>query len=243
MNHFRFLIFFILSSSLLANNNPLDKLALKYGTDKSSQSHNYTKLYDTYFSSMRNEPIRFLEIGILNGSSALMWENYFGNASLYFIDIDEKSIYSAQKALSTRSHCYKVDQSNVNSLLSFTQQSGGNFDIILDDGGHTMQQQITSFKTLFPFLKENGVYIIEDLHTSFWKNWGGSGTQTNPKADNATTIGYLKELLTDINIIGGYTGCADTEKCPTNLKNNLTYLQQHILSMHFYNSVCFIFKH
>lgn len=243
MNRFELLIFFTQASTLFAISNPLDQLALKYGTDKSSQSHNYTKLYDKYFSSMRGEPICFLEIGILNGSSAHMWEDYFENASLYFIDIDDKSVNSAQRALSSRSHCYKVDQSNAEALLRFAQHTKANFDIILDDGGHTMQQQIISFKTLFPFLKENGVYIIEDLHTSFWKNWGGSGSQTNPKADNTTTIGYLKELLTDINIIGGYTGCADTDKCPISLKNNLTYLQQHISSIHFYNSICFIFKH
>ena len=67
------------------------------------------------------------------------------------------------------------------SLIQFIQQSGGDFDIILDDGGHKMDQQITSFRVLFPILKSGGVYIIEDLGTSYLLEWGGYGTKPNPK--------------------------------------------------------------
>jgi hypothetical protein len=48
-------------------------------------------------------------------------------------------------------------------------------DFILDDGSHIMSHQITSFETLFPWLKDGGVYACEDTHTSIWGGWGGGG--------------------------------------------------------------------
>lgn len=105
-----------------------------------------------------------------------------------------------------------------------------------------MEQQITSFKVLFPFVKEGGVYAIEDLHTSYWRTHGGHGTLENPKAKKGSTIFFLQQLIHDLNFIGAKTGCADKTKCPEPVFNELNYYQQHIKSIHFYDSMCFIFK-
>ncbi len=238
-----FLLFFLLCiTPSFTISNDLNNLALKYGTDKNSTIHNYTEIYEPYFQKIQHASLRFLEIGIAGGASARMWEAYFDNAALFFLDIEPKAVSDIQQKLSQRSRCFICDQENQKELLHFIEQSGGKFDVIIDDGGHTMQQQITSFKALFPSLNKNGIYIIEDLHTSFWQQYGGTGSQTNPEAGPQTTLHFLKELVIDVNTIGGYTGLGDFSKCPSSINEKLSYFQQHIKSIHFYNSLCFIFK-
>ena len=125
---------------------------------------------------LEDKPIKFLEIGIFEGASVKLWEEYFKNADLHFIDITFQNI----KHFSNRSHYHLCDQENPESLQAFIQKTGGDFDLIIDDGGHTMKQQITSFVTLFPYLKSGGIYIIEDLHTSYWSwfpRWSLSQTR------------------------------------------------------------------
>ena len=226
------------------NKSELDQLAIKYGTDKSSKWHNYAPTYDKYFNSVRNFPLKFLEIGSGGGCSAHMWEQYFTNADLHFIDNTSDFVKNYQSTAPDRSHCYLVDQANEESLIQFIQQSGGDFDIILDDGGHKMDQQITSFRVLFPILKSGGVYIIEDLGTSYLLEWGGYGTKPNPKTGPGTTISFLQQLIDEIN---SFTVkpcqlpwfCADFRKYN---QNDLTYYQQHIESIHCYNCMVIIFK-
>ena len=48
----------------------------------------------------------------------------------------------------------------------------GPFDIVIDDGGHFMDDIISSFKTLLPHVRAGGTYIVEDLHTSYWAEYG-----------------------------------------------------------------------
>src|SRR5205085_1265677 len=86
----------------------LDKIALEAGTDKSSAYHNYTRVYSEYFSKYQNSPIKFLEIGIQYGNSVKLWERYFPNAELHFIDIDPKPILY----FSDRAHYHFIDQTD-----------------------------------------------------------------------------------------------------------------------------------
>ncbi len=127
------------------------------------------------------------------------------------------------------------------------KKNGVFFDIILDDGGHTMKQQITSFKILYPFVKKGGIYIIEDLHTSYWKNafgacFGGNETLISPQAGAGTTINFLQSLVNDINFGGARTACSDPEKYKTTLGEELTIYQKEISHIIFYPGICFIFK-
>ena len=213
----------------------MDKLALAAGLDKSSSFHHYTKVYSQYFKDVRNEPLKFLEIGIGEGNSAKFFENYFPLADLYFIDNTDEYI----KYYSDRSKYFFIDQSDILSLQSFAVEEGP-FDIILDDGGHTMTQQINSFLALFPFIKPGGLYIIEDLHTSYWQQFGGSGNCS--KADEGTTVGFLKSLVDQVNFCGSVSGCADADKFHPGVETLMTYVRDNIQSIRFYTSVCIIEK-
>jgi hypothetical protein len=177
-----------------------------------------------------------LEIGFANGASARMWEEYFPNARLYYIDIQQQCIDICNRLLLKRSSCHLVDQGKKEDLLNFITTIEGEFDIIIDDGGHTMQQQITSFKALFPFIKKGGFYIIEDLHTSYWGpehgNYGGYGSPKHPLAGPGTTIRFLQNLIDDIN----FRGASDYQA------TNLSFYAQHIYTLLFYPSLCVIGK-
>jgi SAM-dependent methyltransferase len=107
------------------------------------------------------KPIRILEIGIYNGDSLKLWNNYFRQASVFGIDIEPKNEYDTDIVKT-----FVADQANRSQLQSFIDTHGGDFDIIVDDGGHYMEQQQVSFGFLFPFVKPGGYYVIEDLHTS-----------------------------------------------------------------------------
>lgn len=213
----------------------MDALALSAGTDKSSDFHNYTRIYSQYFNHYKNEPIKFLEIGIYKGNSVKFWEDYFPHAELHFIDIRPENILYH----SARSHYHFIDQTHTKKLKTFAEQYGP-FDVILDDGGHTMDQQIISFKALFSSVKPGGLYIIEDLHTSYWREYGGSGTLE--KANSRTAVGYLKKLVDQINFAGAASGCADVQKLPERIKGQMNELRKSIEAIHFYTSLCIIEK-
>ena len=222
------------------NYRELDKLAITLEPlgDKGSNWHNYTKIYSLYFAPIKNEPLRLLEIGIYKGASVILWENYFPNAELHFIDIT----LANSKYSSKRSHYHLADQSNSQQLLNVVSNINGKFDIIIDDGGHTMQQQIVSFTTLFPSLKSGGMYIIEDLHTSYWSNYGGDGSIQNPKAGPSTAIQFFKNLIDDVNFVGARTQKANHDLDLSSIQNELSLYRKEILGIHFYDSLCIVIK-
>lgn len=70
----------------------MDELAIAANTDKSSRHHNYTRVYPKYFASIRLDQLTLLEFGLYMGHSAKMWEQYFPNANLHFVDITDKKV-------------------------------------------------------------------------------------------------------------------------------------------------------
>jgi hypothetical protein len=129
----------------------------------------YLDIYDGLMGPWMGKPVRFLEIGVYKGGSLRMWRDFFSPAaSLTFLDIDP-----ACKALEIPGTEIRIgDQTDVPFLQSVAAARGP-FDIIVDDGGHKMDQQMTSFRTLWPHLADGGLYIVEDVHTSYWPGFGG----------------------------------------------------------------------
>lgn len=237
--------------------NDLDELAIQFNTDKGPQDHNYTKIYDRLFSSLKNDSISFLEIGFFHGQSARMWDAYFKNAkNLDFIDITHNA-YSHFYNLSDRCTLSMVNQEIPEELSNFMASRTEGYDIIIDDGGHTMNQQIVSFKCLFPYLKKGGIYIIEDLHTAYFNSFGGLYSSSHNvgsefKADmssfghvlykNSNTIQFLQDMIHYVNYRGARTWCADINKTSESITNEIDSLYRDIESIQFYNSLCIIRK-
>jgi 23S rRNA U2552 (ribose-2'-O)-methylase RlmE/FtsJ len=130
-------------------------------TDKAMAVHGFVEPYEYFFLPFKNSPIKFFEIGIAKGGSLKMWRDYFPNAMVYAIDINDCSQFESERVKT-----FIADQSDRSKLQTFIDKYGSDFDIILDDGGHSMDQQQISFGFLFKHVKPGGYYVIEDVHTS-----------------------------------------------------------------------------
>jgi len=184
--------FQIEKSKIMSNvivNSVLDKLAIEHKSDKSSRYHNYAVKYERILQPFRESFTSVLEIGVAQGQSIKMWADYFPNAIIHGADISPASQICEEYSDRVKFHI--LDQRDEAQLKNLEQFSP--FDFIIDDGNHWWMEQILTFKTLFPYLKQDGIYICEDTTTSYWKEYGN-----NP----ITAIEYFKTLVDDVHLRG-----------------------------------------
>jgi len=129
----------------------------------------YFEFYHRHLQRYRGKAPKMVEIGVQNGGSANLWRKYLGDgAEIVGVDIDP-----ACRALEREGfEIWIGDQEDQNFWKAFRRKHPA-VDIILDDGGHTMRQQVQTFKSLFPALNESGTYICEDTHSSYFPTHGG----------------------------------------------------------------------
>ena len=183
----------------------------------------YLPLYHRHFEKYKlkaspENKVHLLEIGVQNGGSLDMWSAYFGaeNCIIYGLDVDP-----ACKALERDNiKIFIGDQVNKEFLLDLKSKIPP-LDIIVDDGGHLMQQQIVSLETLYDHVKFGGVYLCEDTVTSYWPNYGGG--LNNP----ATFIEHTKKIIDHLT---GYPQVGANSMART------------CLSIHYYDSMVFFEK-
>jgi hypothetical protein len=143
--------------------NQMYELGMKYGTDKVTH-HEYHITYEPVLKPFYSETGCMLEIGILEGASLSLWKDIFPNAFIYGMDIGKN--YSGD-----RYRIMRGDQSKESDLIQLRSQlADKSVFFINDDGSHVPEHQLLTFNTLFPLLKEGGIYIIEDIETSYWRN-------------------------------------------------------------------------
>jgi len=171
----------------------LNQLARLYGSDKCG-GHHYTQHYELLMKSRRKERLTVLEIGIggysdhlRGGESLRMWKAYFPYSQIVGIDLFPKSGLAEK-----RIHIRQLDQTDVEGIVSLSEEFGG-FDIVIDDGSHVNNHVILTFRTLFPLLKTNGLYIIEDTQTSYWPTYGGG------LHSDGTIMAYFKNSIDGLN--------------------------------------------
>jgi hypothetical protein len=98
-----------------------------------------------------------------------MWQRYFGPlAKIVGIDIDERCMSHEAPGISVRIGDQKDEQFLQNVIDEF-----GVPDIVLDDGSHRMHDISATFEFLYPKMPKNGIYLVEDLHTAYWDEYGG----------------------------------------------------------------------
>jgi hypothetical protein len=145
----------------------------------------YLDVYERHFHKYRGRQLNLLEIGVSHGGSIQLWKKYFGpQVNIYAIDVNPE--------------CKKFEEENVKIFIG--SQSDKTFlqdvlkqiprmDVIIDDGGHTMIQQIVSFETLYMHVVDGGLYLVEDTHTSYWFEFRGGLKKRN------TFVEYSKNLI------------------------------------------------
>jgi len=139
----------------------------------------YFEIYERHLNMYRGKPVNLIEVGVQKGGSLEMWSDYFGgSANITGIDIDPECTN------------LKYDANNINVVIG--DQGSGEFwdqflssyknpiDIFIDDGGHTMDQQILTFEKVFAKMPIGSIYICEDCHTSYMPhNGGGYGVKSS----------------------------------------------------------------
>ena len=150
----------------------------------------FLKIYDFYFNPFKKKKINILEIGIDTGNSLRFWKNYFSKKS-NIIGLDIKKYNFKDKNIFT----FQGRQEDIFFLSQITKKFK-KFDIIIDDGSHNCKDIIKSFNYFFNYLNNDGIYIVEDLQTSYFPRY--SGSRINLKK-NHTTMNFLKNLTDSIN--------------------------------------------
>jgi hypothetical protein len=174
----------------------MDHLGALYGGDKWGCMNSFGPHYEQHLSSMRSDPVRVLEIGIggfefeaLGGGSLYLWQRFFPRGLIYGLDIFKKTGVTGP-----RIRTIQGDQSD-RAFLTEMAEAIGPFDVIVDDGSHVNEHVRASFETLFPYVRPGGYYVIEDLQTAYWPEFGGELPPGSPR----TTAGLLKDIIDQIH--------------------------------------------
>ncbi len=197
----------------------------------------YIGQYEEKFKSYKDEKIRILEIGIQNGGSLEIYGKYFQNAELILgCDIDEKCL-----ELTYQEPNIQVIVGDATDEITYKKIAVySEFDIIIEDGSHTSSDIVKTFCKYFSRLKDGGVFIIEDLHCSYWKEFDGG--LFHP----LSAINFFKRLVDVIN--QEHWGISKKrgwilKLFSLNYGVDLDALQlENIHSLEFVNSMCFIKK-
>lgn len=179
---------------------------------------NYPEIYDQYFSKYRGTDVTFLEIGISHGGSLKFWREYFGeNANIYAVDVNPncKQFECGKTKIFIGSQEDPVFLENLKAQIP-------PLDILLDDGGHTMKQQIVTFNKLFDHVKSNGFYVCEDIHTSYMQSYGGK------LKGKKTFVEFCKNHIDDIH--GWFISGTARQK-------HMTNITKAVWSIHFHDSI------
>jgi len=198
----------------------LCELGLKYHTDKSPISsyelrHSYTMLYDFIFGKIKYDNIKIGEIGIWKNASLKCFREYFPNAEIYGFEFILTLIDEAKKDNLEKTYYYYLDEAIPETIQKSFQESGGNFDIIIEDGSHFFEHQINVILNIIPYLKPGGVLIIEDIFKSI--NESDFEEKITPISKYFHSISFVE---TNHNL--QYTGGWDNDKLLVLYRNNLS---------------------
>jgi len=162
------------------NSSELCEIGKKYDTDKSSQRNNvsnirhchpYTLFYNDLFKNKRDKKLKIAELGILDGSSLLMWKEYFENAEIYGFEYDNNFINNFKQNFNNdRVTLSNIDVTNKYSIIEAFNELNILYDIIIDDSTHQFEDQINVIENTYQYLKPGGILIIEDIFKLYNEN-------------------------------------------------------------------------
>ncbi len=184
--------------------------------------NHYIEIYDQYFSKYRNTEVVMLEIGLSQGGSIDMWKEYFGpKLTIYGVDINPNN-----KSFEEPNVKIFIGSQSDKSFLNDLKTKVPKLDILIDDGGHTMEQQINTFEVMFDQVKPGGIYLCEDVQTSYLKLFYGKYKGKN------TFIEYSKNFIDQQHAWFS----------EDNSKLKVDSLTRNIKAIHYYTNMVFIEK-
>lgn len=149
----------------------------------------YFPVYHRHLARYRGTGVSVVEFGVSHGGSLAMWRDYFGPASrITGVDIDPRCAGLGGDGIDV----VIGDQADRGFLAALAAQLGP-FDVVIDDGGHSMTQQLVTFTQMWAAVRTGGTFITEDVHTSYWPDYGGGWHRPG------TFIEHAKDLIDQIN--------------------------------------------
>lgn len=174
----------------------------------------YFPAYESHFRRFVDRPVTLLEIGVSKGGSLQLWKRYLGpHAQIVGVDINPECARFEEEQIAVRIG----SQSDVTFLRQLLDEFGPPH-IIIDDGSHVMSDISNTFNFLYPRMRDDGVYFVEDLHTAYWHEYGGG------LRNGSSFIEEAKLLIDELN-----ADWTRGELDPTDFTRST-------LSMHFYDS-------
>jgi O-antigen biosynthesis protein len=171
--------------------NALKKLFAEHQGKVSEKWSMYLDVYPRLFEPFRNTPVRLLEIGVQNGGSLEIWRKYFPRSRVIVgcdINPDCSKLRFEDDAIKLI-----VRDANSDEIHSKIATCSAEYDIIIGDGSHMSSDIVRSFAQYFGNLTEGGLYVVEDLHCSYWKNFEGG------PYDPYSSMSFFKRLLDVVN--------------------------------------------
>lgn len=154
-------------------------IATEHGTDKAS--HGFCPFYEGWLSGKRGVALRLLEVGVSKGASMRTWREYLPLAEVHGADINAADPIDGVTL-------HRLNASRLDQLERFAA-ANGDWGVVIDDGGHSMEQQQLTFLTLWPRVSPGGLYIVEDLHSSFDSGCLGCCVASNSTLEMVKALG------------------------------------------------------
>jgi len=218
--------------------NILEQLYEQHKGKVSLKWSSYLVEYDRIFKDYRDRNISVLELGVLNGGSLEIWANYFFKAQKFIgCDIDP---LCAHLTYTDPRIAVVIGDANSELAQAAIAEHSPTFGLIIDDASHRSSDIIQSFSRYFPKLENGGIYVVEDLHCSYWQEFEGG------LYDPFSAISFFKRLADIINYEHWGIEKAETEPffgfcAKYNFKIDEKALKE-IHSIEFVNSMCIIRK-
>jgi flagellar motor protein MotB len=151
----------------------------------------YMPVYEKHLARFQGKDPVILEVGVAKGGSVEMWNRYFGGrCTIYGVDLMRKC--QVVEDHFPNAHIVRGDQADPNFWRDFRAMCP-KVDILLEDGGHKMHQQIRTFECMYDHVKDDGLYLCEDMCTSYRPEYGGG------LGKGGTFVEYTKGLIDQMN--------------------------------------------
>lgn len=236
LDPYRYWTYFSMSFLLCLFPIPLRWLFTFTLSDKEAPGkHHYGWAYDRNFRRFKYRRIKILEIGIggydfsIGGQSLNSWQCYFPFGKIIGADIKDRR---ALQNFRTRIHI--LDQGNRQSLDELGREEGP-FHLIVDDGSHMNVHQLLTFSVLFDHLAEGGIYVIEDVQTSYWKFGRWDGACPGDDEFQGTCMGMFLG-------VAKYLNHAEMDKENCDIDKHLEKLAKRIKCVEFQHNLIFVHK-
>ena len=210
--------------------------------DPATKPFYYYQIYDEYFQKNKFVPTSILEIGVFNGESTKVFSRCFPEAKIVALDLELKEIDFSDYPNVKYVQANQTDKNRLEELAGTEFPEG--IDMILDDASHIGSFSAITMRILFPYLKSNGTYVIEDWGTGYWDSWvDGSRFQEYPlnfhdgnvpkrlPSHDYGMVGFVKSLVDLTHESAIRAGLHDTPKHVSRLK-----------SVEFFEGLCFARK-